>query len=143
MNSILTTSTHQASRAIFPAKVARIRVERHSSSRLKAEASCLQHCEFEKQIDSVYEMIRPYVEKDPTAFYTPDEFDTGYETLKKFCLLRAESIRRQLDGKLSTKTDEQDEKDKVTVEGITVSDMGRPSRGKDEVAADEAATGAN
>ena len=30
-------------------------------------------------------MILPYVEKDPSAFYTADEFKTAYTTLKQFC----------------------------------------------------------
>ena len=53
-------------------------------------------------------MILPYVEKDPSALYTADEFKTAYNTLKKTCLLRAESIRAQLDGTLSSRTEDQD-----------------------------------
>jgi len=80
--------------------------------------------EFEEEIERVYEMILPYVEEDPTAFYTADEFETAFETLENFCLLRAESIRKQLDGELSTVTDEQDESDRVDASSITISDMG-------------------
>ena len=44
------------------------------------------------------EMIRPYVEKDPTKFCTTEDFDKGVETLSKFVSLRAEAVSRQLNG---------------------------------------------
>lgn len=87
--------------------------------------------EFEKQIDAVYEMILPYVEKDPTAFYTVDEFKKGYTTLKEFCKLRAESIRAQLDGKLSTESDKQSSEDQVDASNINIEDMGKQNGGPD------------
>ena len=49
-------------------------------------------------IEEAYELIRPYVEKDPTKFSTLEEFDAGVEMLKKFCDLRTQSIRSQLLG---------------------------------------------
>ena len=58
--------------------------------------------EFERMIDAVSEMIAPYVEKDPTKFCTYEEFQTGVSTLKSFCMLRAESIKGQLDGTISS-----------------------------------------
>ena len=48
-------------------------------------------------IDDTYNLIKAYVEKDPTAFYTYEEFETGVSTLKQFCALRTESISMQLD----------------------------------------------
>ena len=47
-------------------------------------------------IDNAYNLIKSYVEKDPTAFYTYEEFETGVETLRQFCELRSESIAMQL-----------------------------------------------
>ena len=47
-------------------------------------------------IDNAYNLIKPYVYKDPTAFYTYEEFEVGVETLKQFCDLRSESISMQL-----------------------------------------------
>lgn len=47
-------------------------------------------------IDNAYNLIQSYVEKDPTAFYTYEEFETGVETLRQFCYLRSESIAMQL-----------------------------------------------
>ncbi|MBR3439017.1 MAG: CotH kinase family protein, partial [Clostridia bacterium] len=54
--------------------------------------------ELEQLIADTAEMIRPYVEKDPTKFCTLDEFDKGVETLSQFVSLRAEAVRRQLNG---------------------------------------------
>lgn len=48
-------------------------------------------------IENAYSLIKPYVEKDPTAFYTYDEFERGIETLRQFCVLRTESISGQLE----------------------------------------------
>ena len=52
-------------------------------------------------------LISPYVEKDPTAFCTYEEFLKGADTLKEFCLLRAESIRGQLDGSIPSTSEGQ------------------------------------
>ena len=87
--------------------------------------------EFDTEIDRLYKMLLPYIEKDPSGFYTADEFKTAYSTLKDFCNLRAESIRRQLNGTLSTKTDEQKASDQVDASSLTISDMGTHNQGKD------------
>ena len=47
-------------------------------------------------IDEAAALIAPYVEKDPTAFYSYEEFRTGAETLREFCRLRTESVANQL-----------------------------------------------
>lgn len=47
---------------------------------------------FEKEIDEIHEMISPYVEKDPTAYYTWEEFETAVRTLREIGMLRAESV---------------------------------------------------
>lgn len=49
-------------------------------------------------IDQAAALIDPYVQKDPTAFYSYKEFQTGVETLKQFCTLRSQSVQAQLDG---------------------------------------------
>ncbi len=87
--------------------------------------------EFETEIDAVYEMIRPYVESDPTAFYTADEFDTAVETLKSFCLLRAESVRGQLDGTIPAAEEGQQEDSSSLVEAgdLNINDMGGMNTG--------------
>ena len=79
---------------------------------------------FEAQIDALYALLRPYVEKDPSAFYTLEEFDTAFATLKQFCLLRAQSIRAQLSGSLAAKTSEQNAADRSDASGVNVDAMG-------------------
>lgn len=53
---------------------------------------------FEEMIEETRAMIAPYVEKDPTAFCSYEDFHIGVDTLTEFCLLRAESVRGQLNG---------------------------------------------
>ena len=70
-------------------------------------------------INNAYDLIKPYVEKDPTAFYTYEEFETGVETLRRFCELRSESISMQLEnGETTTNMSY------VDASGLTTSDMG-------------------
>ncbi|MGN0340931.1 MAG: CotH kinase family protein [Lachnospira sp.] len=87
---------------------------------------------FESEIDSLYEMLYPYVEKDPSAFYSADEFTTAYKTMKQFCLLRAESIRLQLNGNISTKSDEQESSNQVDASGINIRSMGSQGGGRED-----------
>ncbi len=44
-------------------------------------------------IDEAYALIAPYVEKDPTAFCSYEEFETGVAALRSFCEKRTESGR--------------------------------------------------
>lgn len=82
-------------------------------------------------IDTAAELIAPYVEKDPTRFYTYEEFETGVETLRTFCRLRAESIAGQLAGTIPSTEDGQaaDASALVDASSITLSDMGTMDRG--------------
>lgn len=61
--------------------------------------------DFENEYNRVFNMIAEYVQKDPTKFCTFDAFVTAADNLKQFCLLRAESVRGQLDGTIPS-TDE-------------------------------------
>lgn len=70
--------------------------------------------EFERLFDETVELISPYVERDPTKFCTYEEFELGAETLREFCLLRAESIGYQLAGEDVT----------VDASGLDISAMG-------------------
>ncbi len=82
-------------------------------------------------IDTAVELIAPYVEKDPTRFYTYEEFEAGVETLRTFCRLRAESIAGQLAGTIPSTEDGQaaDASALVDASSITLSDMGTMDRG--------------
>ena len=81
---------------------------------------------FAQMIDSVQELIAPYVEQDPTKFCTYEEFETGVVTLKEFCLLRAESISGQLAGTIPATSDgqSQDSSTLIDASDLNVSDMG-------------------
>lgn len=86
--------------------------------------------DFDKEAERIFEMIQPYVAKDPSAFYTEEEFEAAASTLKDFCRLRAESIRKQLDGSLSSKTSEQKDADRVDASSVVISTMGMQNHGK-------------
>ena len=79
---------------------------------------------FETELARLHTLLRPYVEKDPTAFYTAAEFDEAVDTLRQVCLLRAESIRAQLNGKLATKTEAQEASARIDASDVTISTMG-------------------
>ena len=79
---------------------------------------------FNNLVDSTYSTIKPYLELDVSFFYTQDQVEKGIETLKEFCSKRTESIRKQLDGKLSTITTEQIETDRINASSINLEDMG-------------------
>ena len=75
-------------------------------------------------IDAAYELIAPYVEKDPTSFYTYEEFEKGVETIRQFCVRRQESIELQLEnGETTTNMNYVDASD------LTLSDMGSMNNG--------------
>ena len=79
--------------------------------------------EFEKKMDEMIAMLKPYIEKDPTSFTGAERFSSSAEALKTFCLLRAQSMRKQLDNKLSTRTDEQIPEERIDASGITIDDL--------------------
>ncbi len=83
------------------------------------------------EIETTKELIAPYVEKDPTKFYTYEEFEQGVEALKTFCELRTESIEGQLDGTIPSTTDGQSEDDSnlIDASSLTLSDMGTMNHG--------------
>lgn len=81
---------------------------------------------FSQMMDQVIALISPYVQADPTAFYSYEEFQNGSQTLKAFCLLRAESVRGQLEGDIpSTEEGQQaDAENLVEVDDLNISAMG-------------------
>ena len=82
-------------------------------------------------IEQTAALIAPYVEKDPTAFYSNQEFQTGAETLGDFCRLRTESILGQLEGTIPSTSEGQAEDASSLVDAsfIRLSDMGTMDRG--------------
>lgn len=86
-------------------------------------SSYFESGEFERETQAVYDMILPYVEQDPTAFFTVDEFNEGYEMFRNTAGLRARSIRLQLDGALATVYEEQIEEDRVDASSVIIESM--------------------
>ncbi len=84
---------------------------------------------FTGMMEKVSSMIAPYVEKDPTKFCTTEEFETGVNTLKEFCLLRAQSIRGQLDGSIGSTTESQSADTLIPADHLDISDMGNMGMG--------------
>jgi carboxyl-terminal processing protease len=55
---------------------------------------------------------------------TYEEFEKGIATLKDFCLLRAESVKGQLNGTIGSTTDTQKTETLIDAESININDMG-------------------
>lgn len=87
---------------------------------------------FENMIDGAISMISPYVEKDPTKFCTYEQFLTGAQTLKEFCLLRAESISGQLSGTIGSTSDTQSADTLIDAGELKISDMGTMNNANSE-----------
>ena len=64
---------------------------------------------FEKTLQEKAALIAPYVQKDPTAFCSYEDHLLAVDTLEQVCLLRAESIRGQLEGTIPATLREQGE----------------------------------
>lgn len=81
---------------------------------------------FEAWTEKTFQMISPYVEKDPTAFCSYDDFCLAAETLEQVCRLRARSVRQQLDGEIPATLSGQAEhpEKKVDVSSVRLEDLG-------------------
>ncbi len=79
---------------------------------------------FESMIDEVVSLISPYVQKDPTKFCTYEEYEKGVKTLKEVCLLRAESVKAQLNGTIGSTSDTQQTETLIDAESVNINDMG-------------------
>ncbi len=91
----------------------------------------LDSFDLQSMIEETAEMIAPYVEEDPTAFCTYEEFQTGVDTMKSFCELRSQSVQGQLDGTIPT-TDEGQNADSsalIDASDLDTSAMGSMSMG--------------
>ena len=86
---------------------------------------------FTTMFDQVTKMIAPYVEKDPTKFCTYEEFEKGTESLREFCILRAKSVKGQLDGSIGATTDTQDGSTFIDAGALQIRDMGTMENRKD------------
>ncbi len=81
---------------------------------------------FETTLRQTSRLIAPYVEEDPTAFCSYADHLLAVETLLTVCLLRAQSVRGQLDGSLPATLSAQAQYPelKVDTSGIRLEDLG-------------------
>ena len=81
---------------------------------------------FEDFVAQTREMIAPYVQKDPTAFCSYEDFLLAVDTIENFCLLRAQSVRGQLDGTIPSTIAGQteDQSSFIDASSIWLPDMG-------------------
>ncbi|MDE7234956.1 MAG: CotH kinase family protein, partial [Ruminiclostridium sp.] len=97
----------------------------------KVLAELVNQTDFAALIEETAALIAPYVEKDPTKFCTYAEFEAGVAAIRDFCLLRAESVRGQLDGSIPSTTDGQraDSPALIDTSSLNLSDMGSMNHG--------------
>ena len=81
---------------------------------------------FAETLEAAAELIAPYVQKDPSAFCSYEDHRLAVETLKQVCLLRAQSVRGQLDGEIPDTLREMQERPDggIDVSGIRLEDLG-------------------
>ena len=86
---------------------------------------------FESEFDRVSAMIAPYVEKETRAFYSYEEFQIAADTLKTFCLKRAQSVQGQLDGSIpATSVAQQGSDALIDASELSITAMGGMNNGK-------------
>lgn len=94
-------------------------------------AEFLETVDVAAMIDEVSALIAPYVEKDPSKFYTTESFNAGVAALREFCLLREASVQGQLGGTIPSTDDGQaaDSSALIDASNLTLSDMGSMGMG--------------
>ncbi|MDO4501266.1 MAG: CotH kinase family protein, partial [Erysipelotrichaceae bacterium] len=80
----------------------------------------LNNGKIQNLIKDTYELIKDYVDKDPTKFCTSEEFETAVNTISSFIELRSEAVKRQLNNDNTA----------VETDGLNLSDMGSMSMNK-------------
>lgn len=86
---------------------------------------------FDNKIDELDNLIGEYVQADPTAFYTYEEYQAALEAFKNLANLRAESVAGQLEGTVpSTTAEQKTASDKlVDASSVTMSEIGTSGMG--------------
>ena len=84
-------------------------------------------------MEKTRKMIAPYVKKDPTSFCSYEDFLLGTEAIETFCLLRAKSVRGQLEGTIPSTIAGQskDQSAFVDASSVWLPDMGEIADLKD------------
>ena len=77
-------------------------------------------------VTDTYEMIKDYVDRDPTKFCTYEEFEKAVSTMSTFVELRCQSISGQLDGTIGSTDSEQNSNAAALIDAssIKLSDLG-------------------
>lgn len=88
---------------------------------------------FEAFVETTTAMISPYVEKDPTAFCSYEDYLLGVQTITDFCLLRAQSVRGQLEGTIPStiRGQSEDRSNFIDASKVWLPDMGEIADLKD------------
>ncbi len=88
---------------------------------------------FEDFLEETVQLISPYIQKDPTAFCSYEDHLLAVDTIREFCLLRAQSIRGQLDGTIpSTIADQKKDQTRfIDASHIWLPDLGEVADLKD------------
>ncbi len=86
---------------------------------------------FEETARNVQARITEYVQDDPSAFYTYEEFNLGVDALITLNRLRAESIEGQLDGTIPSTSEGQESESSGLIEAseLDLSDLGSNQMG--------------
>ena len=81
---------------------------------------------FEAKINELNAIISTYVQNDPTAFCTYEQYQAAVETFQTLGMLRAESIQGQLDGTIPSTTEGQTQNPDALIDagGISLSTLG-------------------
>ncbi|HIU25030.1 MAG TPA: CotH kinase family protein [Candidatus Copromorpha excrementigallinarum] len=81
---------------------------------------------FETRVRKTAEMIAPYAAKDPTAYCSYEEHAEAVDTIENFCLLRAQSVRKQLEGQIpsTVKGQSEDRSGFVDASSVWIPHMG-------------------
>lgn len=76
---------------------------------------------FSATIDSINNTISTYVQNDPTAFYTYEEYNASLPVFKQLGLMRAQSISGQLNGTIPSTTDGQNADSSKLIDASSIS----------------------
>lgn len=89
---------------------------------------------FEEKVQAVTNLIDPYVEKDPTKFISYEDYILAVQTFTDFNLLRAQSVRKQLQKEIPSTIKGQAQNRLNFVDGSSVwlPDMGEIADLKDD-----------
>ncbi len=86
---------------------------------------------FEETYNRIIEQIDELVKTDPNSMYTYEEYTKGVEVLYNAVMLRAESVKGQLDGLISSTSESQrtDSSKLVDASHLNLTDLGQFMRG--------------